>query len=113
MKQVYAIIMGPQDESCLMWVCDMDLVGGGMGAETIYVYDLDRINVENGTKMCSFGDSVPVNYDGGQKICVTNYRKHLFESSSKDSTLAKYSLRGNDTVGKFSGIGQSIRSICN
>jgi hypothetical protein len=113
MKYVYAIIMGPQDESCLVWVCDMDLVGGDMGAETIYLYDLDRINLEDGTKMHSFGKSATVNYDGGQKICVTNDRKHLFESSSKDSTMAKYTLRDNVAVGKFSGIGQSIRSICN
>jgi hypothetical protein len=104
--------MGPQDESCLVWVCDMDLVGDGMGAETIYFYDLDRINLEDGTKMHTFGESSPLSYDGGQKICVTNDRKHLFESSSKDSTMVKYILRGNVTVGKFRGIGQSIRSIC-
>jgi hypothetical protein len=67
--------------------------------------------MEDGTKMHSFGESVPVNYNGGQKICVTTDQRHLFESSSKDSTMTKYSLRGNFIVGKFQGIGQSIRSI--
>jgi hypothetical protein len=113
-KSVDAIIMGPQDESFFVWICEMSLVDLGGGAyemdlvdfggddyEMNYMYELDRIDSKDGTKMHSFGESVWVNYDGGQKLCVTTDRKHLFESFSKDSTLAKYSLRDNITVEKF------------
>jgi hypothetical protein len=80
-KSVDAIIMGPQDQSFFVWIYDMDLVdlvegahemdlvdfGGGV-YEMNHMYELDRINLKNGTKMHSFGESVAVNYDGEQKF---------------------------------------------
>jgi hypothetical protein len=47
----------------------MDLVDfGGSVYEMNHMYESDRINLENGTKMLSFGESVAVNYDGEQKF---------------------------------------------
>ena len=80
----------------------MDLCGFGGGFSVMdYYYDLDRIHMEDGTRMHSFGELAPENTDTVQKICVTTDRKNLFESSSKDSGMEKYSLRDNVRVGKF------------